>query len=505
MAHDGVQTLGDRVELHHARAQQITLQLTGLAALGDQVVFRAFGSALQIALHRAHVVHGFGHHARELLHAGEAVELQRVEAGIGVLGLRHARLHLRFGLHFHIDRRADVGQAHIETRASNQHFARLVDQAVEQLRAHAHRLAGSHTHRRHAQHERLVVHAGRRSLFRFRGGGNFFAFFLRYRRAGHHFGHHRTHVGCSGCRLRQRTFGQHLVATLLQANKLGLQAVVAAQQGFNILRGQVFGADVFDLGLHAVGHFAQAHGARQARTALERVQVAQHLATRRQVVRVARPFAQRRAQLGQQLLRFFFEDQEQVGVDDIDHFGHVVGRMRRRWQLRRRLQRRQAGIGRLVQLQVLQFADRRIGRLVRRMQRGVDLQMRDRLQVVQHDLVGRLDKAGCHLVQQLADFRARGLEGVEPGHFGLRSVLHMGQCMLGRTRQLGQRAKAHGGRAACQRMCIGNGVVGEGLVRVFAPLQQHLLQAVRPVFGLGQVDIEQRRVDAQRIRRCFAL
>ena len=90
LAHHGIEALGDALELHHARAQQVPLQLACLAALRNEVVLRAFQGTLQIALHRGHVVHRLGHHARELLHPCEAVEFERVKACSGVFGLRKA-------------------------------------------------------------------------------------------------------------------------------------------------------------------------------------------------------------------------------------------------------------------------------------------------------------------------------------------------------------------------------------------------------------------------------
>ena len=129
LAHHGVQAFGNAFELHHAGAQQVALQLTRLAALGDQVVFGAFHGALQIALHRGHVVDRLGHHAGQLLHPGEAVELQRIEACRRVLGQRQARLHLRLGLHLDVaqllaqavqvarqigERAAELAQARVE-------------------------------------------------------------------------------------------------------------------------------------------------------------------------------------------------------------------------------------------------------------------------------------------------------------------------------------------------------------------------------------------------------
>ena len=147
--------------------------------------------------------------------------------------------------------------------------------------------------------------------------------FLRHRRTGHHLGHHGTHIGCSSCLLRQGTFRQHPVATLLQAHKLVLQAIVVAQEHVDVLSRQVLGTNGLDLGLHTVGHLAQTHRTCQARTALQGVQVAQYFAARRQVVRICRPFTQRHTQLGQQILRFFLKNQEEIGVQQINHIDGI--------------------------------------------------------------------------------------------------------------------------------------------------------------------------------------
>ncbi len=79
LPHDPVQAFGNALELHHAGAQQILLQCPGLARLGDQIVFRGVHRALQIALHRGHVVDRFRHHAGQFLHPREAVKLQWVK------------------------------------------------------------------------------------------------------------------------------------------------------------------------------------------------------------------------------------------------------------------------------------------------------------------------------------------------------------------------------------------------------------------------------------------
>ena len=102
LAHHAVQALGDALELHHARAQQAALQLAGLARLRGKIVFGRLHRLLQGALHRGHVVDRLGHHPRELLDAREAVELERVETLLRILGLRQTRLHLAFGLHLDV-------------------------------------------------------------------------------------------------------------------------------------------------------------------------------------------------------------------------------------------------------------------------------------------------------------------------------------------------------------------------------------------------------------------
>ena len=88
LAHYPVQPLGKTLEFDHARAQQTTLQLARLARLRREIVFGRLHRAVQGALHRGHVVDRLGHHSRQLLHTGETVELQRIEALLGVPGLR---------------------------------------------------------------------------------------------------------------------------------------------------------------------------------------------------------------------------------------------------------------------------------------------------------------------------------------------------------------------------------------------------------------------------------
>ena len=97
------------------------------------------------------VVHALGHHARQFLQAREAVEFERVEFALA--GDRQARRDLRLGLHLDFAQlAAQAGQVVREVvqralqradfvfqaRARDRHFAGLVDQAVEDVGAHAH-------------------------------------------------------------------------------------------------------------------------------------------------------------------------------------------------------------------------------------------------------------------------------------------------------------------------------------------------------------------------------
>ena len=102
LANHAVQTIGDTFEFLHSCTQQIPLQIPCLAGLRHQIILGQLHRALQAALHRSHVIDGLGHHARQLLHTRESVKLQGVEPFLGILGLLHARLHLRFGLELHI-------------------------------------------------------------------------------------------------------------------------------------------------------------------------------------------------------------------------------------------------------------------------------------------------------------------------------------------------------------------------------------------------------------------
>ena len=107
------------------------------------------------ALHRGHVVDRLGHHARQFLEAREAVELERIERlRRGLARPRGARSICvsacssmsrswrRRRSRFSVRSRSEPliwPTSDLEARARDADLAGLVDQAVEQRRAHAHR------------------------------------------------------------------------------------------------------------------------------------------------------------------------------------------------------------------------------------------------------------------------------------------------------------------------------------------------------------------------------
>ena len=108
--------------------------------------------AQQRLLHGRDVVDALGEAARKFLETREAVEFQRIEVRFARLDVRAPRLDLRLGLNLdfaHLRAHADhaVGQLEkitleraqlaLDTGAGNRDFARFVDQAVDQIRAHA--------------------------------------------------------------------------------------------------------------------------------------------------------------------------------------------------------------------------------------------------------------------------------------------------------------------------------------------------------------------------------
>ena len=153
-ADDAVEAVRQALELDHARAQQVVLQVARQARLRDQLVLGLLDRALQRALHGGDVVDRLGHHPRQLLEAREAVELERIERLRRRLRGLEARGHLHFALQLDVaqlaaqalevlgqvgERSLDLADARFDARARDADLAGLVDEAVEQRRADANR------------------------------------------------------------------------------------------------------------------------------------------------------------------------------------------------------------------------------------------------------------------------------------------------------------------------------------------------------------------------------
>ncbi len=265
----------------------------------------------------------------------------------------------------------------------------------------------------------------------------------------------------------------------------GLQRVEARQQLLDVGTVDVtLRAQQFDLGFHAVRALAQAHGAGQPGTALERVQRTQHRGARRAVVGVVRPLAQRLAELRQQFGRLFLEDREQVDVDRVGQIDGVLGVVKRHVgaALRRHHLQRCA---RLVACQLLG-----IGRGHRR--------GRDVAQRLQRLLRGVAQQADRELVQQAAQLVGRGDQ-----HHALlarAAALHLQVLQRGLevARHARQAVEADRGRAAGQRMGQRDGRVGHAFVGLQRPLADLGGELARPFVGLVEVDVVERDADAQR-------
>ena len=118
-------------------------------------------------------------------------------------------------------------------------------------------------------------------------------------------------IGLGVARLQQLESRVQCVRTHMKGVKVAWLRVTACKQ-------------VLDRGLEPVSHFAKPHRSRQASSAFQRVQGAHAGRSERHFARTARPIAKTRSELCQQLLAFFFEDREQLGVHRIDGIDVVV-------------------------------------------------------------------------------------------------------------------------------------------------------------------------------------
>ena len=268
LAHHGIQPLSNAFKLHHACTQQVALKFAGLTALGNQVVLRTFHRALQVALNGGHVIDRLGHHAGQLLHPGKAVELQGVEACSRILGQGQTRLHLRLRLHFDIPQLLaqalqvprEVGHGALElrqpclhARTGDHHLARLIDQTVQKLGTHPHRVA-----RRRPDGCQL-----KRPL----GFGH---------RCAHHLRQRQCRIDCFRDLDLDRGYGdgfrRRLGADGPQCRKGGLKAIKTALQRLDVLRLHALHIQLFDGRFQPMGQLAEPHGTSQSCTALEGVQ-----------------------------------------------------------------------------------------------------------------------------------------------------------------------------------------------------------------------------------------
>ena len=333
LAHHGIQPLGNAFKLHHARPQQVALKFSGLATLGNQIILGTFHRALQVALNGGHVVDRLGHHAGQLLHPGETVELQRVEPCGRILGQGQTRLHLRLGLDFDIPQllaqafqvarkvrhgTLELTQPRLHARAGDHHLARLVDQPIQKLCAHPHRMASGRSGRRQFEGPLGLGHRRTRCL--------------RHRQS---CVNRNASLGLDGS--YRDGFRRQLGTDDPQGGKVGRKPVETALQRLDVRRLNSLNIQLLDGGFQTMGQLSQPHGTRQARTALERVQCPQNLGTRAQVVRSRRPLAQGASENRQELCGLFLKNGEQIWVNDIDGINIIVNVCQHGWCLGHRL------------------------------------------------------------------------------------------------------------------------------------------------------------------------
>ena len=321
------------------------------------MVFGDFKRAVQGTLHGGHVVHRLGHHPGQLLEARVAVKLKRVEVLTGGTGRFQAGVQLSIGLQFDVtqllaqtaqvirqvsERATDLTHLRSDPGAGNADFARVVDQAVQQLRTHAH----------HSLHGSLRVVSlgchGQATAVVGQGGpvdhggdgrGSSHVHRRRFNRSrqvgGRHGTHHSGGQRLNHARHRLDRFGRWqgladfgvvgLRIALRQGLELFDQRINAGFKWFDIATGDRLGANqVLDGGFKAVGQLAQAHGTSQAGAAFEGVQGAHAGGRRGRVGGLFQPLAHLAGQLRQQFLRFFFENGEKVGVDGVVGFQVVA-------------------------------------------------------------------------------------------------------------------------------------------------------------------------------------
>jgi hypothetical protein len=275
--------------------------------------------ALQVALHGGHVVHRLGHHAGQFLHAGEAVELQRVEtrrqspwpapgatasATRPAARCRAAASATDPGCRSGRQRAPQLPQLGFQARTGDHHLAGLVDQTVQQLRS----ARAPPGWRRHATAPARSPAGPRMCTARARVGGGH-----RHNRSGG-FGFDKLLL-CTARRRdaprgtqRYRSSRLHVVKAVQQRLEVGRQNAPSGQS-CSISdsmrcaispRRKAPASRALPLSVCSTQHFARGH---------------------RGCPDVLRPLAQCTTQLRHQLQSLFLENREQVrinGVGDVD-------------------------------------------------------------------------------------------------------------------------------------------------------------------------------------------
>ena len=361
LTHHTVEAVVDGRELHHPHAHQALLQTAAHLPLPRQVLHGGIQGAQRVLLHGGHVVDRFGQHPRHFLEAGVAVELQRVEFRLGLVGVGDLGLDLVVGLDLDlaqlqaqavdvlgqlVDGAPDQAHLAVQTCPGNGHLAGLGHHAVQQVGAHADHVLGRSSRVGRATHRRIqkgATRLGRIMCMAIRSGLG---------------GRLSSLLACQGLALRQRcsrlglrrssSLGRRLLglgslgrAGLLQG--LGLGSTLLGQLGMQhhlvgghglVIAGQHrlddrrlhrrLGQRILDLGFQFVDHLTEAHGTGHPGAALDGVEEPHQRARNRTIGRTLAPFAQVVVHLRHQLLGFLEEHRAQVRIDLVDQAGQRI-------------------------------------------------------------------------------------------------------------------------------------------------------------------------------------
>ena len=363
LTHHTVEAVVDGRELHHPHTHQALLQTAAHLSLPRQVLHGGIQGAQRVLLHGGHVVDRFGQHPRHFLEAGVAVELQRVEFRLGLVGVGDLGLDLVVGLDLDlaqlqaqavdvlgqfVDGAPDQAHLAVQTCPCNGYLARLGHHAVQQIGAHADHVLGRRGRVGRATHRRIQeVAAGLGRIMRMAirsGLGGCLSSLLACQDLA-------LRQRCRRLGLRRSSLGRRLLglgsqrslgcASLLQGlglgstllGQLGMQhhlvgrhgLVIASQHGLDDRRlHRRLGQRILDLGFQFVDHLAEAHGTGHPGAALDGVEEPHQRARHRAIGRTLAPFAQVVVHLRHQLLGFLEEHRAQVRIDLVDQAGQRI-------------------------------------------------------------------------------------------------------------------------------------------------------------------------------------